>query len=511
MMTDIQNDTDSLLKQGVAAARAGDREAARKWLAQALRGAPDNISAWLWLSAVVEKPEERESCLRKALALDPDNAAARRGLAEVQAQETAALLRAGQEAAAAGESARAQELLLQVVARDEGNLTAWEILSRIMADPVDREVALENLLTLDPENIEARRKLAILRQTREAAEENVWGTVAEDEARPRESPTLASAVLGDEFVARYTTVIPEPEPEPEHPALALWARYDDETLCPYCATHTEFDDRRCAACGNPLWLKLRRREQPSLWFWVLLALQAFSTAFTLALPLAILALLSFTLGATFSQVFSVYLGNDTALPPEVLQAALAMLPRLVFFLSWMPFVISLTMLVVLYLRWPPVYYLMLVSSILGLLGSLLGLLFNLSQGGLAIASGVIGAFVSLVELLIVLQLEDDFTYDRKRILFQVDTSIKNGVGFLLQGRRYAARHLWALAALHFRRAAAMLPYQIDGHVALALACIHLKEYELARYALEEVRRINPQAQQLAELLALLDQKVAEAN
>lgn len=510
-MTHTQTDQEHLFRQGIAAARAGDRETARQYLVQGLQAAPDNVQGWLWLSAVVEKPEERETCLRKALALDPDNAAARRGLTEVQAQGTAALLRAGQAAADAGDYVRARDLLLQVVARDEGNLIAWETLSRIVDDPADQEVALENVLTLDPENADARRKLAILRQTREAADENVWGAVAADEARPRESPTLASAVLGDEFVQRHTTIIPEPEPEPEHPTAALWVKYDDETLCPYCAAHTEFDDRRCAACGNLLWVKIRRRAEPSLWFWVLLALQAFGTAFALAAPLSILAWVSSQLEAPFSELLPAYLGGASNLPPDVLQAAWGMLPRLTFFLAWIPFVILAAMLVALYLRWPPIYYLMLAGSVLEFLGSALGIVFSLSEGGLAVASGFMGAVFSLSELLIMLQIEDDFRSDWKRIVFRVDAGIKSGVGFLLQGRRYAARKLWALAALHFRRAAALLPYQTDAYVSLAQACVHLKEYDLARHALEEARRINPQEKQIAEVLALLEQQQAGAS
>lgn len=506
-MNPSQTNHNTYLQQGIAAARAGDRSAARQWLAQAVRAAPDNVQGWLWLSAVVEKPAERAACLQKALAIDPDNVAARRGLAEMETQATTALLRAGQAAAAAGDRARARELLLQVVERDEHHLAAWETLSSVVDDPEELEVALENVLTLAPDHAEARRKLDILRQSRAAAEENVWGAVTEVEEAVRQSPTLASAVLGDDYVQQHTTLIPEPEPEPEPPTVALWAKYDDELLCPYCAAPTAFDDRRCAACGNPLWLKIRVREEPSVWFWVLLAMQAFGAVVTLAFPFAVLALLSSLLEVSFSDVFAIYLGDAGNLPPEIAQATLTMLPRLIFFLTWLPFIFSGTILAVLYLRWPPVYYLMLGGSVLGLLGALLGLLFSLSQGGLAIISSILGAFFSLIELLIVLQLEDDFRSERKRILFQVDASLKNGVGFLLQGRRYAERRLWGLAALHFRRAAALLPYQTDGYVALALACIHIKAYDLARYALEEARRVNPQEKQIAEVLALLEQKV----
>lgn len=72
---------DQLLARGIAAAKAGDRNAAREILTRAVRRQPDSEAAWLWLSSVLDTPQGRAHCLQRVLALNPDNQAARRGLA----------------------------------------------------------------------------------------------------------------------------------------------------------------------------------------------------------------------------------------------------------------------------------------------------------------------------------------------------------------------------------------------------------------------------------------------
>jgi len=106
--------------------------------------------------------------------------------------------------------------------------------------------------------------------------------------------------------------------------------------------------------------------------------------------------------------------------------------------------------------------------------------------------------------LLLLQLEDDFFFDEKRVLLHVDRSAKKGLDFLASGRRYMRRNMWAMAAIRLRRAVAWLPNWIDGHLELAVAYIGLKRYELAAKALVEARRINPDDPRVEELTALLD-------
>jgi hypothetical protein len=72
---------DSLLMQGIAAARAGDKGVARKLLSEVVHQNPASEMGWLWLSGVLDTPQGRTFCLRKVLDLNPGNQLAQRGLA----------------------------------------------------------------------------------------------------------------------------------------------------------------------------------------------------------------------------------------------------------------------------------------------------------------------------------------------------------------------------------------------------------------------------------------------
>ena len=75
-----------LLRQGIAASRAGQSQDAKRLLRQAIELDPDNESAWLWLSGVVDSLSERQHCLEQVLRLNPGNAHARAGLAWLEQQ-----------------------------------------------------------------------------------------------------------------------------------------------------------------------------------------------------------------------------------------------------------------------------------------------------------------------------------------------------------------------------------------------------------------------------------------
>lgn len=71
----------TLICDGIAAAKAGQALLASELLAQALAIEPRDARAWLWLSGVVPGAAERRYCLEQVLAIDPAHTAARRGLA----------------------------------------------------------------------------------------------------------------------------------------------------------------------------------------------------------------------------------------------------------------------------------------------------------------------------------------------------------------------------------------------------------------------------------------------
>jgi tetratricopeptide (TPR) repeat protein len=85
-MSNLAAPHDTLLKEGIAAARAGQAAQARACLLPVVRADERNVQAWYWLSRVVESPEEREICLENVLALDPGHAAVQSELAALRSQ-----------------------------------------------------------------------------------------------------------------------------------------------------------------------------------------------------------------------------------------------------------------------------------------------------------------------------------------------------------------------------------------------------------------------------------------
>jgi hypothetical protein len=77
-------------------------------------------------------------------------------------EQIARLLYEGALAVQSGDRAEGQRLLLQVIELDEQNELAWLWLSGAMDDPADQQVALENVLAVNPNNQAAKEGLAWL-------------------------------------------------------------------------------------------------------------------------------------------------------------------------------------------------------------------------------------------------------------------------------------------------------------------------------------------------------------
>lgn len=74
-----------LTQRGIAALRSGNTALAYDLLQQATTRDPGNVHGWLWLSGAASNVAERRVCLERVLAIDPANAAAQRGLAQLSA------------------------------------------------------------------------------------------------------------------------------------------------------------------------------------------------------------------------------------------------------------------------------------------------------------------------------------------------------------------------------------------------------------------------------------------
>jgi tetratricopeptide (TPR) repeat protein len=433
------------------------------------------------------------------------------------------LLQEGIAAAKSGQRERAYDLLMQVVEEDEENVLAWLWLSGVADSLDDREICLENVLALDPTNTAARKGLAQVREQEKAAASTSGETALASPPAQETSPvgsttdripvSPAAAILREDFARRQ----PPPEPEPDLPPLPLRDEFEDEYLCPYCAAQTAPDDQKCPACANQLWIKVRRREERSSWLWVALTLQAASIIWPIFLSLLVLFYAARQAGLdNFFLLVAPYLGLPTDLPAEVVDAAFEAIPRGYTLPLVLYILFSLAVLVGLYLRWKPVFFLFLVNAllVLGIAIVAMAIGLGLSSEGAVVSPGVGivcsggGLILGLLMFLLVLQLEDDFFFDEKRLLLRPDPDATNGPALLGSGYRYAKRQMWAMAAIHLRRATSYMPHQIDPYLALAAAYLNLRRFDLAASATEEARRIDPNDPQVKRLTTILDNRRA---
>ncbi|KAB2860929.1 MAG: hypothetical protein F9K46_09185, partial [Anaerolineae bacterium] len=75
-----QDRVKQLLQQGIAAAKAGQKDQARQILQQAVKIDPRNETIWLWLSSVAKDDKERIFCLKQILSINPQSELAIKGL-----------------------------------------------------------------------------------------------------------------------------------------------------------------------------------------------------------------------------------------------------------------------------------------------------------------------------------------------------------------------------------------------------------------------------------------------
>lgn len=76
-----------LLNKGRQAALTGERELAREMLAYVVYLDPRNAEGWLWLSGVVDYPQQVRYCLERTLRVDPRNTRALRGVEWLDARQ----------------------------------------------------------------------------------------------------------------------------------------------------------------------------------------------------------------------------------------------------------------------------------------------------------------------------------------------------------------------------------------------------------------------------------------
>lgn len=84
-----QKDIQQLLREGIEAARANDKETARQKFEEVVERDENNEKAWFWMASVVETEEEKRVCLGNVLFINPDNEKARQFMARLDSRKRA--------------------------------------------------------------------------------------------------------------------------------------------------------------------------------------------------------------------------------------------------------------------------------------------------------------------------------------------------------------------------------------------------------------------------------------
>jgi hypothetical protein len=267
--------------------------------------------------------------------------------------------------------------------------------------------------------------------------------------------------------------------------------FDNVWLCPYCTAPTEPADRTCPICRKPLIVSKRVQPERSAWLWRGIILQFVVAAYLVAFGASYLTVMAKLKGVSNPLLFiPLYMGLPVEQPPQLIETVLGVFPMIAFWGIIAAALFSLAMMILLYFRAPYTNVLYLVSAGVTLLLGFLGIAFFHALTGALIGS-VLAVLLGLAQLLITLNLWEDFTFNEHRLQLKVSSGIKNHVTLYLTARNYARQGMWGSAILHLRRAIAREPNKLPYHLALTVAYLNIKRYDLAAAALQQAERLDP--------------------
>ncbi|MBN2003903.1 MAG: hypothetical protein JXA21_11145 [Anaerolineae bacterium] len=555
---------DELLQQGIAAAKGGQQSQAKALLTQVLRQDARNAQAWLWLAGITHDPVEQETCLQRVLSIDPYNDVARQGLAKVSPRATQQMLKQGIAAVQSGDLVKGRALLEQVTDRDEKQASAWLWLSEVVGTQEEQVTCLENVLALEPGNMEVQARLLRLSSQStpvlddSATDANFFNDTSLDallfgDPAPEAAPeALTDAIspgipFGDSSMYEESPAYEEPpmysdspryedSPMYDSPSLnggastedpsdlgmfggyeivdsetisaepvawdAVWAKYKEAYSCPYCAAPAEESRKSCPACGRSLMSATRIREHRSLVLWIYTVLQGLAV---LGMIPALIFVFAFDPAEITSQ-----------LPPGTAQEIFPLFMQvsgIVRVVALGGFLVAIVEMVGLCARWEPIWYWFLIRMIFGALMAIISFVFSLIRtvsilgvaGLLPFLFGLaIAAGVFAFSFWLLSMMRDDFVVVRERILLGLDEGLASGEDYLDQGMVYAHEGKWALAAVHFHRAISIMGDDPEPYRVATIAGVRLHDATLARYALEQFKGRVPDNPRLADLTKLVE-------
>jgi len=157
--------TSTLLKEAIETVKAGQRKYACELFLELVTREPTNEMAWIWLSGLLEEPEDRLKALENSLLLSsggPDKENRLKSISAMGANETETKFRAAIKAIDERDRKKGLLLLNQVIAENQEHEQAWMALSQLTRDEDERINALKNVVNINPNNFKAQNELTKL-------------------------------------------------------------------------------------------------------------------------------------------------------------------------------------------------------------------------------------------------------------------------------------------------------------------------------------------------------------
>jgi len=368
--------------------------------------------------------------------------------------------------AKAGQREQARELLLRVVERDERNVQAWLWLSGVVDRIEDRRVALENVLTLEPQNALAQAGLDWL----------------DRQAAAQTAPVLTKS--SDGAPAQDTPLDQAPATEPDG--------------CPYCGEAVSESDSHCPHCGQPLTIHALKRGDFSMRVVLLIVawlVQAVADLVGGAVIVVALMALSGALSGLGTLYIHTYLAGaawKSGLPAANLQrVAMELIMFDVVASAW-----SLVVAAILPWRRPAAPGVALFVAALHVV---------LAVGGFAVGATSLWVMLARLALalfigFLVLEVQGDFAWESVRQRLELDRGVKSSMDYYSRGRYYRRLGQTAKAILHWERAILLSPNQFAFRVALGNAYYALGRYDRAAEQFQAALRLNPDAEEVRQFL-----------
>lgn len=396
----------------------------------------------------------------------------------------------------AGNRAAARELLMQLVAQDEANEQAWLWLSAAADSREDQIVCLENVLTLNPDNELAQKRL-----------NKISPSVAPRQTVRREHQPIspASAILYPERqVKEWEWHDPTTTVQAAEVSYQSQTAYDDVwtqdvDLCPYCATAVNEEDAQCPSCKRPLLVKSFRYEKPSSHLHIL---------WVLLLGMANIQFLQFIFNIVYWQ--------------DILGALLNILLIVIFFVlavgtyarKFWAFlgaqIACFAIIAITLVRW--FYPLQITSERFANFDPSITRFINGLGDGFGNVINVMAASAAFLAFLYAaLLVAPDFEQLTRRRLATVQKGLSAGSDFHIQARRAAQAGMWATAVLHWQRAAANEPGNLSYQQHLGEAYGRLGFYQRSLDVLKSMYNqvTNPERKrEVEQLISTIKQQQA---